>query len=71
MFNLALPVDGCRTGLLGQLPVDADYLDGVRARARMLARACRLTDGDPGRTSVSTSLINGQETPEKKDSDEH
>jgi len=47
VFKLALPVDGCRTGRLGQLPVDADYMADVKARARMLARACRLTDGEP------------------------
>lgn len=38
---LALPVPGFRRGLLGNLPVDAAYLQGVENRARMLAKACR------------------------------
>ena len=36
-----------RKGYLGQSPVGAEYMAGVEARARMLQRACRLTDDDP------------------------
>jgi len=42
MIKLALPVSGFRRGLLGTLPVGPEYMAGVRARARMLARACRV-----------------------------
>lgn len=42
MIKLALPVPGFRHGLLGSLPVGPEYMAGVRARARMLARACRV-----------------------------
>lgn len=38
--QLALPLPGIRRGLLGSLPMDADYMDGVLSRAQMLARAC-------------------------------
>ena len=31
-----------RRGLMGNLPLDAAYLRGVEARARMLAKACRV-----------------------------
>lgn len=36
-----------RKGLLGSQPMGADYMAGVEARARMLRRACRVTDDDP------------------------
>lgn len=42
MLKLALPAPGFRRGLLGSLPVGPEYMAGVRARARMLARACRV-----------------------------
>lgn len=48
MIKLALPLEGIRTGFLGDLPVGSDYMAGVKARARMLARACRMTDGKDG-----------------------
>ena len=35
-----------RRGYLGQQPVGAEYMAGVEARARMLRRACRVTDDD-------------------------
>jgi len=46
MLKLALPVPGFRRGLLGSLPVGPEYMAGVRARARMLARACRVERTD-------------------------
>lgn len=41
MIPLALPCAGFRRGLLGRLPVGPDYIAGVEARARMLAKACQ------------------------------
>lgn len=41
MIKLALPVPGIRRGLVGSLPVGPEYMAGIRARARMLAKACR------------------------------
>jgi hypothetical protein len=40
--QLALNVDGIRSGLLGAAPMDPDYMAGVNARAKMLAKACSL-----------------------------
>lgn len=43
-----------RRGLMGDMPLDAAYMRGVNARARMLARACRVQH--PGlEPSASTS----------------
>ena len=44
MIPLQLPLAGFRRGLLCRLPVGPEYMAGVEARARMLARACRLVD---------------------------
>jgi len=52
MIKLALPVPGVRRGLIGSLPVGPEYMAGVRARARMLARACRF-DRHDGRETVA------------------
>ena len=41
MIKLSLPVPGIRRGLVGSLPVGPEYMAGVRARARMLAKVCR------------------------------
>ena len=35
-----------RRGFLGQTPGGADYMPGVEARARMLAKACRIRRDD-------------------------
>ena len=35
-----------RRGFLGQNPVGADYMQGVEARALMLAKACRIRRDD-------------------------
>jgi len=37
---LSLPIDGVRSGLLGGLSMDKEYMAGVKSRARMLAKAC-------------------------------
>ena len=36
-----------RKGWMGGQPMGADYMAGVEARAKMLRRACRVTDDDP------------------------
>ena len=41
-----------RSGLMGPLPLGAEYMRGVEARARMLARACR---GQPCKDSEQDS----------------
>jgi hypothetical protein len=46
MIKLSLPVPGIRRGLVGSLPVGPEYMAGVRARARMLAKACRFERHD-------------------------
>jgi len=38
--QLSINIDGLRSGLLGNAPMDAEYMAGVRARARMLSKAC-------------------------------
>lgn len=38
--QLSLPINGIRTGQLGSLPMNGDYMTGVQARAKMLAKAC-------------------------------
>lgn len=45
--NLALPIDGIRSGLIGTTPMDRSYMAGIRARARMLARACAVKQSNP------------------------
>lgn len=52
MIKLALPVDGVRAGLLGGAPVCRDYMQGVEARARMLAKATRVKGARWQRASV-------------------
>lgn len=42
--HLALPCPGFRHGLVGELSIGRAYMAGVRARARMLRRACSLKD---------------------------
>lgn len=44
--QLALPCTGFRHGLVGELSMGRAYMAGVRARALMLHRACRLRDDD-------------------------
>jgi len=56
MLKLALPVPGFRRGLLGSLPVGPEYMAGVRARARMLARACRVERDVPLQASDDRQL---------------
>ena len=57
MFKLALPVPGCRTGRIGQLPVDADYMVGVKARARMLAKACQYKGVEDDQSDVRQGAL--------------
>jgi hypothetical protein len=47
MIKLALPVDGIRAGLLGGSPVGRDYMPGIKARARMLAKVTRVQGSSP------------------------
>lgn len=41
-YNLHLPMQGLRCGKMGSVALGIDYMAGVRARARMLAKATKL-----------------------------
>jgi len=56
MLKLALPAPGFRRGLLGSLPVGPEYMAGVRARARMLAMACRVERNIPVQAADARKL---------------
>lgn len=56
--QLAFNIDGLRSGLLGNNPIDAAYIDGVNARARKLAKACAVKPRLPKSMSACPEKLN-------------
>lgn len=66
MLKLALPAPGFRRGLLGSLPVGPEYMAGVRARARMLTRACRVERAEVAPSTADARQLQITQTQESR-----